>query len=116
MSLEIKGSFKAAGKPFEYAEGKTITKFYLDIDQGSQFPGVAEFQYFNNNLDISKFKAGDQVVVGFNIRGKKWEKDGRKGFNQNLVAWKIYSFVETSTQQPAAAAASTDQEDDGLPF
>lgn len=99
MNLQLKCNFKAAAKPFEYAEGKTIHRFWVDIDQDSQYPSVAEFQFFNNKIDISQLKVGDEITVLFNISGRKWEKDGKSGFNQSLNVWKIETQPQQQQQQ-----------------
>jgi hypothetical protein len=89
MSLKIEAKFKAAAAPFEYASGKFIKKFWCDIDTSSQYPSIAEFQFFNDKVKIDTFKAGDDIIVHFNISGKVWEKNGKRGFNQSLSVFLI---------------------------
>lgn len=113
MNLQLKCNFKAAAKPFEYAEGKTIHKFWVDVDTDTQYPSIAEFNFFNNKVDISQLKAGDEITVNFNISGRKWEKDGKSGFNQSLIVWKI--DTAQPAQQKPVQNATTDGTDD-LPF
>lgn len=38
---------------------------------------------------LDKFNTGDSVKVYFNIRGTKWNKDGRDLYFTNLDAWRI---------------------------
>jgi hypothetical protein len=122
MALEITGKYKAQMQPKGYgSEGKTITKFYIDIDTDTNYPSIAEFQFFNDKVNLAGFKPGDVVTVHFNISGKKTEyaKDGvaKSGFFQNLIAWKIE--VKQVTQQPAAKpapAGGVDMGEDDLPF
>ena len=108
MGLEIKGLFKAATKPKEYgSDGKTVTKFYVDIDLDSQYPSVAEFQFFDNKIDTQKFTKGDPINVCFNISGRKTEyvKDGKtvSGFFQSLKAWRVDLITTHSAPAPQAA-------------
>jgi hypothetical protein len=38
-----------------------------------------------------KFNLGDEVKVQFNIKGTRWEKDGRTNYITNLDAWRMES-------------------------
>ena len=38
---------------------------------------------------VDHFEVGDAVRVYFNLKGYKWEKDGKTFFNNQLTAWKI---------------------------
>ena len=39
-----------------------------------------------------KFSIGEEVKVQFNLKGTKWEKDGRTNFITNLDAWRMESL------------------------
>jgi len=124
MSQQITCNFKALGKPKTYGnEGKTVTKFYCDIDTDSQYPSVAEFQFFGDKLNLNGIAPGTNVTVHYNISGRKTEykKDGQtvSGFFQSLNAWKVeeVSRAQPAHQQPAQqAAAPAYIEDENLPF
>lgn len=118
MSQKIEGTFKAVANPQQYgSEGKTLTKFYIDIDLQSQYPGVAEFQFFGDKINVSTFKQGEPIEVHYNISGRKaeWEKDGQKksGFFQSLIAWKVERPQHNTT---AHEPAPVQMGDDDLPF
>ena len=119
-NLKIEGLFKGSGKPVEYGEGKKINKFYLDIDTDSQYPSIAEFQFFGDKINLSGINKGDKISVSFNISGRKWEKDGKSGFAQSLNAWKVEKNVESApansySQEPNPPLPTNDGLDD-LPF
>lgn len=38
---------------------------------------------------IDSINPGDEITVHFNLRGRKWEKDGKVSYFTNLQAWKI---------------------------
>lgn len=46
---------------------------------------------------IDRFKVGDIVKVSFNIKGNKWERDGKVNYITNLDSWRI----EKADEQPA---------------
>jgi hypothetical protein len=113
MNFKIDAKFKAAAAPFEYATGKFINRFWCDIDTETQYPSIAEFQYFNDKVNISDLKAGDDITVHFNIVGRRWEKNGKSGFTQNLSIFKVerHNSLEPSTSPIPKAGGS-----DRLPF
>jgi hypothetical protein len=54
---------------------------------------------------IDKVNVGDEIKVHFNIKGSKWEKEGRINYITNLDAWRIEQIL-----QPGTAKATTDNE------
>jgi len=95
--LEQTGKFKAVGQKVTYGtKGKTIKKFYIDIDVESQYPTIGEFQFFGEKIALNQFKPGDQVKVKFSISGKKRpNKDGiGYYFAQNLDAFDMVSLEQ----------------------
>lgn len=110
--MELKCNFKAAAKPFEYTQGKFVTKFYVDIDKESKYPQIGEFQFFDDKIKLDTLKEGDPITVHFNINGLKWEKDGKKGFAQNLVAWKLESESKPASESRLPESDPLTVEDD----
>lgn len=54
---------------------------------------------------IDKVNKGDEVKVHFNIRGNRWEKDGKVSYFTNLDAWRIEQNL-----QPTSNSAPIDRE------
>ena len=97
MNVVIKGQFKAIGETKETTNGKTIQKFYLDIDVDSQYPTIFEFQNYDNRVNLASIKPGDVITVHSNPSGRKWTSpEGKSFFFQSFNAWKI----ETETIAP----------------
>ncbi len=46
---------------------------------------------------IDKVNVGDDIKVHFNIRGNKWEKEGRVSYFTNLDAWRIEQALASAT-------------------
>jgi len=115
MSVKIKGQFKVAAEYKQFTDSFGAQKFYMDIDMDSEYPSVAEFQVNNNKIDLSQFKAGQEMTVSFNISGRKVEKDDKSWFFQNLTAWKI--DTEQASAAPVQQAEQIPPPDkDDLPF
>ena len=54
---------------------------------------------------IDKVNIGDEIKIYFNIKGSKWEKDGKVNYITNLDAWRIEQIL-----QPAVDKSTTDNE------
>lgn len=68
---------------------------------GNVYSNYAKFQCVQAKCDImDRFSIGEQVTVEFNIKGNRWEKDGKVNYITNLDAWRISSAG--ASQQPAA--------------
>ena len=116
--MKITGLFKASTEAKQITEKFMVQNFFLDLDTDKEYPTIGQFQINNGRLDISHLKSGDEVTVHFNISGRKWEKDGRSGFAQNLVCWKIETETTAPVTPKVEPTSSTEPEssDDGLPF
>jgi hypothetical protein len=115
------GSFKAIGQVRKWGEDGKSTKFYVDLGKDTDYPQIAEFETFGDKVDLTPYKAGDEIEVHFNIKGAKreWEdkKTGEKrsGFFQNLQAWKIEKVGGGNSKAPKHdAEVGSDSQD--LPF
>ena len=53
---------------------------------------------------VDRVNIGDEIKVFFNIKGSKWEKDGKTNYITNLDAWRI----EQALGANAGSAASKD--------
>ena len=67
----------------------------------------------------------DSIKVTFNIKGRKWEKDGKVNYFNNLEAWKLegasqdadHGFQQdTPPPDEADFFVSSDDQNDDLPF
>jgi hypothetical protein len=77
-----------------------------------------KFQTTNDKCDVlNRYKVGDTATIHFNIRGKKWEKDGKVSYFTNLDAWRIEGGqVTNDTQEPYGNAPLEQDFSDSLPF
>lgn len=68
------------------------------------FIDYIKFQLIQDKCDlINESFLNEEVRIWFNLRGNKWEKEGRVSYFTNLDAWKIEKLSETesATQRPA---------------
>jgi hypothetical protein len=54
---------------------------------------------------IDRVNIGDEIKVHFNIKGTKWEKEGKINYFTNLDAWRIEQVA-----QPGSDKGVTDNE------
>jgi len=70
---------------------------------GFDFTDYIKFQLIQDKCNLpDNFKTGETVRVAFNLRGRRWEKDGTISYFTNLEAWKMdkVSGSETSEDVP----------------
>ncbi len=132
-------SFEITGKLIEVYPTTTISdkfkkrEFVLEKTEtknGFDFVDYVKFQLTQDKCNLADlFKTGDMVKVSFNLRGRKWEKDGKVNYFTNLEAWKIEQlsgskgnpekadFPATEVPLPETSEFSDPAEEiDDLPF
>lgn len=113
------------GKIYEIGEEQQVTEsfkkreFVIEHTEKSLYTEYIKFEITNDRCELlNNFKVGDDVEVGFNIRGRKWaDQEGTVKYFVSLQAWRINEYTgekrnETNTnQQPPQL-----EEEDDLPF
>lgn len=86
------------------------------------FIDYIKFQLLQDKCDlINESYMNEEVKVTFNIKGNKWERDGKVNFFTNLDAWKLERLQSNSGVDHNAPPARFDDtadvsELDDLPF
>jgi hypothetical protein len=81
----------ATFKTREFAIEKT------DDIGGRTIVNYAKFQCVQDKTEIiDKVNVGDDVKVYFNIKGSKWERDGKTNYITNLDAWRIEQMLHAN--------------------
>ena len=125
-------NFELTGKLIEKYETQEISdrfrkrEFVIESErqQGEyNFTDFVKFQLTQDRCDIiDPFQVGDRIKVHFNIRGNKWEKEGRVNYFTNLEGWRIENadeMAEAAQTPPADNVPPPDVKDDfedDLPF
>ena len=88
-----------------------------------EFTEHIKFQLTQDKCNlVDNIEINDEVKVNFNIRGKKWEKEGKVSYFTNLDAWRIEKTQEQSANNSMTPPPSLDDippandEPDDLPF
>ncbi len=93
MALEVIGKLIEKGPTMQVSERFKKREFVLDITEevnGNSYPNFAKLQAVQNRCEmLDSYNEGDMVKVSFNIRGNKWEKDGKVNYITSLDAWRI---------------------------
>jgi hypothetical protein len=85
-------------------------EFVLELAEeinGNVYTNFAKMQLVQQKCDIlDRFNEGDNVKVSFNIKGNRWERDGKVNFITNLDAWRIEAANAGSSMAPSQQAPS----------
>jgi len=110
MSLEVTGKLLVKYETQQVSEKFKKREFVLELAEeinGNTYTNYAKMQLVQNKCEIiDRFKEGDLVKVSFNIKGNRWERDGRVNYITNLDAWR----VESATAAPAGSNNSYSQQ------
>ncbi len=108
MSYELTGKLVAKYDIVQRTESFKTREFAVektDEINGRTVTNYVKFQCIQDKTAIvDRVNVGDAVKVYFNIKGSKWEKDGKVNYITNLDAWRIEQIL-----QPGATA-KTDNE------
>lgn len=93
MTYELTGKLIAIYDTVQRTETFKTREFAVEITEeinGKPYTNYAKFQCVQARVGIvDSVTIGEQVKVYFNIKGSKWEKDGKVNYMTNLDAWKI---------------------------
>ena len=95
MSYELTGKLVVRFDIVQRSESFKTREFVIEKAEdanGRSFTSYIKFQCVQDKTAMpDKFNIGDEVKVQFNIKGTKWEKDGRTNYITNLDAWRMES-------------------------
>ncbi len=126
MSFEITGKLIEKYNTIQVNDRFKKREFVLERTEsngGMEFTDHIKFQLTQDRCDlIENVGLNNEVKVSFNIRGNKWERDGKVNYFTNLDAWRIeknlnQQFNNDTTPPPSLddIPAANDEPDD-LPF
>ena len=124
-------AFEITGKLIEKFETQNVSdkfkkrEFVIEYQDNPNlsFSEMLKFQLTQDRCGlIDMHEIGQEIKVAFNLKGRRWEKDGNVNYFTNLEAWKIEaasgaapvagnSLPETGIMPDLAEDASND-----LPF
>tara|TARA_R110002020_G_scaffold412788_2_gene622334 strand:+ start:782 stop:1141 length:360 start_codon:yes stop_codon:yes gene_type:complete len=115
--FEIKGKLIEKFDEVQVSDKFKKREFVIETStsgsDGTIYTEEVKFQLVQNNCDkLNNANIGDNVDVKFNIKGRRWEKDGKTSWFTNLDAWYVNSVGSATTQAPQ----QTEDSGDKLPF
>lgn len=133
MSFELEGKLIEKFDVQQVSDAFKKREFVVETSEaggGRTFTEQIKFQLIQDKCDlVSDIDLNSKVKVSFNLKGRRWEKDGRVNFFTNLDAWRVERIEAGSsspatppppTEEPAASFdasnISLDDDDDDLPF
>ncbi|MBS1496914.1 MAG: DUF3127 domain-containing protein [Bacteroidetes bacterium] len=100
MSYELTGKLVAKYDTVQRTETFKTREFAVEKTEdinGRTIVNYAKFQCVQDKTTIiDRVNIGDEIKVYFNIKGSKWEKDGKVNYITNLDAWRIEQILKTS--------------------
>ena len=95
MSLEVTGKLLVKYDAQQVSEKFKKREFVIELAEeinGNIYTNFAKMQLVQNKCEIiDRFREGEMVRVSFNIKGNKWERDGKVNYITNLDAWRVES-------------------------
>lgn len=90
------------------------------IEVPGQYPDFIKCELKQDKVNLlDGILTGTDITVSYNIRGRKWEKDGKTSYFVSIEAWRIVSGETAQPQQTTTTTAAPVQDlptDDSLPF
>jgi hypothetical protein len=97
MSYELTGKLVAKFDIVQRTESFKTREFVVektDDINGKTITNYVKFQCVQDKTAIvDRVNTGDEIKVYFNIKGSKWEKEGRVNYITNLDAWRIEQIL-----------------------
>ena len=102
MSFEITGKLIAKYDIVQRTESFKTREFVVEKSEDINGRTIVNFVKFQCVQDktaiVDRVNPGDEIKVYFNIRGTKWEKEGRVNYITNLDAWRIEQILAIGTK------------------
>lgn len=131
MSFELEGKLVEKFDTQQVSDAFKKREFVVETTEeggGRVFTEHIKFQLIQDKVSlIDPIQLNQNVKVAFNLKGRKWEKNGNVSYFTNLDAWRVEAVGASGTDNPPPpskepptsvnpADLSVDDEDDDLPF
>lgn len=104
MSFELTGKLLVKNDTIQHSESFKKREFVVEKTEeinGKTITNYVKFQCVQDRTAIlDKVNIGQELKVYFNIKGTKWEKDGKISYFTNLDAWRIEPLLNTGNGGP----------------
>jgi hypothetical protein len=102
--MEISGSIKLIGETQEVGKGG-FRKRELVVTTADRYPQHILVEFTQNNTSLlDEFKAGDEVIVHIDLRGREWiNPQGETKYFNSINGWRIERGTGAGVSKSAAA-------------
>ena len=103
MAFELTGKLIEKFDTQEISEKFKKREFVIEFQDNPNlsFSESIKFQLTQDRCNLmDSYQVGQDLKVSFNLRGRRWEKDGKVSYFTNLEAWRI----ELASAAPAQDA------------
>jgi hypothetical protein len=104
MSYELTGKLVTKYDTVQRTETFKTREFVVEKSEdinGRTIVNYVKFQCVQDKTAVvDRVNTGDEIKVYFNIKGSKWEKDGKTNYITNLDAWRIEQLLPTGGKAP----------------
>jgi hypothetical protein len=121
MSFEINGRLAEKYETQKVSDRFQKREFVIEIKStgatGYEFVDFIKFQSTQDKCSmLDQFSIDDTIKVSFNLRGRKWEKEGQISYFTNLEAWRIEKVSnEPGESAPPPVQDNSQSQDAPLP-
>ncbi len=124
MNFELVGNIIVIDDEQAISASFKKREFVIEVlnERNSDWNDFIKFQLTQDRCSqLDPFSLGEPVKVSFNIRGRKWEKDGKVNYFSNLEAWrleKVQASADPGTPPPPFVESEVPKagENEDLPF
>jgi uncharacterized protein DUF3127 len=124
MNFEINGKMIVKEETQAINDRFKKREFVIEVEneRNSDWNDFIKFQLTQDRCDLLEtVSLYEEIKVSFNIRGRKWEKDGKVNYFSNLEAWRIEKVQASGSPVPEMPEFKAEDvppapEEDDLPF
>ena len=120
MGYEITGKLVAKYDTVQRTEIFKTREFAIEMTEennGKTYTSFAKFQCVQDKTALlDDVSIGSEINVMFNVKGSKWDKDGKTNYITNLDAWKIEVLSSGPQSAPLPGKAPELPDTNDLPF
>ena len=114
--MEIRATVIAIGETQQVTEKFKKRDLIVEYAENPTYPEQVKFEANQAGCDkLDELRAGDDITVHFNLRGRAWkDKSGVNQYFNTLNVWK-FDLHQTSAD-PKEKVQIDDSDDNSLPF
>ena len=112
MNYEISGKLIVKENVQEISATFKKREFVIEVEneRNNDWNDFVKFELRQDRCSsIDQYNVGQRVKVSFNVRGRKWEKDGRVSYFTTLEAWRVeVADTQAAANQPLPQYQTTE--------